>query len=90
MKKFFVIALAFGLTACGAAPEESAAQMAYIQSQMPEGCELKYAGKVTPEGAHYPSQIFYTVCGDVTTITETHNEQTGKTSHSETTVNVIR
>lgn len=90
MKKFFVIALAFGLAACGATPEETAAQMALIQSHMPKGCTLHYAGKVLPEGAHYSSRIFYTVCGDVTTVSETHEVQTGKTTHAENTINVSR
>lgn len=90
MKKFSVIALAFGLAACGAAPEESAAQMAYIQSQMPKGCTLHYAGEVLPEGAHYSSRIFYTVCGGVATISETHEVRTGKTTHSENTITISR
>lgn len=90
MKKFIVIALTLGLAACGATPEEEAADMAVVQSRMPEGCELHYAGAITPANAHYPSRIFYTVCDGVTTVSETHKQQTGKTSHAETTVNVIR
>lgn len=90
MKKFFVITLAFGLAACGAAPEEQAADMAYIQSHMPEGCKIEYAGTVTPVGYHRPSQIFYTVCGDVTTISETHEVHEGKVTYPQTTVTVSR
>ena len=90
MKKFLVIALALSLAACGATPAEEAADMALVQTRMPEGCELHYAGEITPADAHYPSRIFYTVCGDVTTVSETHKQQTGKTSHPETSVTVIR
>ena len=90
MKKFFVIALALGLAACGATPEQEQRDMLYLQARMPQGCELHYAGELTPSGAHYPSRIFYTICNDVTTVSETHKQQTGKTSHGETSVTVIR
>jgi uncharacterized lipoprotein YmbA len=88
MKKFFVIALALGLTACAASPEDQTASMAVAQDQLPEGCELTYLGSVDVAGHHRPSRIFVVKCGNVTTTSETHVVKTGKTTRDQTAVTV--
>lgn len=90
MKKFIVLAMALGLAACGATPEEEKYSIMAAQSSLPEGCQLTYAGSVKVAGEHYESRVFYVKCGDVTTVSENHVVQTGKTSHNETDVTITR
>lgn len=88
MKKFLVLTMALGLAACGATPEEEKYSIMAAQSSLPEGCHLTYAGSVKITGEHYSSRVFMVKCGDVTTVSENHEVQTGKTSHIETDVTV--
>lgn len=88
MKKFIVIALALGLTACAASPEDQTASMAVVKDQLPEGCELSYLGSVEMAGSYHESRIFVVKCGDVITTSETHVVQEGKTSRPQTDVTV--
>jgi hypothetical protein len=90
MKKFVIIGLALALGACAATPEEQASSMEAVQSKLPEGCTLTYAGNAEVAGSRYPSRIFFVKCGDVTTISETHNVTQGKTTYARTDVTVIQ
>jgi hypothetical protein len=79
------------LTACHATPQEHAQDMNAVQARLPENCELHYAGKVRVEGSVHtsPSRIFYAVCGDTTTTSETHDVPSGKATVPLTDVTVV-
>lgn len=88
MKKFFVVALAFALSACNASPEDQMASMEAVRDNLPKGCELFFAGNVQVEGSHFPSRVFVTKCDQVVTTSSTRTVQTGKTSHQQTDVTI--
>lgn len=88
MKNIFAILALATLTACNATPEEQAFDLDRIQKQLPEGCEIHYAGKVRTVDSERESRIFYTKCGEVTTTSESHEEQSGKTSVTTTNATV--
>lgn len=90
MKKFAVIAIAFGLAACSATPQEEAADMAYTQGKLPTGCKLGYAGSVKLSGEYHSSRIFYVNCNGVVAVSETHTVPQGKTSYEQTDVIVSK
>lgn len=88
MKKIFAVLMIAALAACNATPEEQAFDLGRIQKQLPEGCEIHYAGKVRTADSEYQSRIFYTRCGEVTTTSESHEYQSGKTSVTTTNATV--
>lgn len=88
MKKFAILAAFALLAACDATPEEQDYDMRQVQNQLPEGCEIHYAGSVRTEGSRYASKVFYTTCGKVTTTSESHTEPSGKTTRLESSANV--
>ncbi len=92
MKKVLVIfGLVFGLAACDAGPEEQKFDMEKVQSVLPEGCTLHYAGTVRVEGfpTDRPSRVFVTTCGNTVTTSQTNSRQNGKTTVDEDTVSVV-
>lgn len=63
-----------------------------IQNSLPDNCKVSYAGKirVAGESPYDPSRIFYTVCGDVTTTSESHEVQEGKYTRTENNVTITK
>ncbi len=93
MNKIFslcsIMVAATALTACYASSQEQAQDMNAVQARLPENCQLTFAGRVRVEGSVHPSRIFYTVCGDTTTVSETHAVTNGKATINQTDVNII-
>ena len=93
MKKFVVLVSAFALAGCidRATVQEQKADIETIQSTLPSGCTLHYAGEVRVEGyrENRPSRVFVTVCGNTVTTSETHTVQQGKATVDENTVAVF-
>lgn len=93
MKKFVVLVSMFALTGCieRATVQEQEADIKTIQSTLPSGCTLHYAGEVRVEGyrEERPSRIFFTVCGNTVTTSETHSVQQGKTTIDQNNVTVV-
>lgn len=90
MKKFAIVAVFALLAACGATPEEQEHDIRQVQEALPDNCELHYAGEVRTEGSEHASRIFYTTCGDVTTTSENHTRQSGKTTVLDTDVTIAK
>jgi len=89
MKRFIMVAAAaLALTACDATPEQQQADMLLAQQNLPERCKLSYVGPIRTAGEEYPSQVFYTICDDVVTTSETHTVQSGKSTSSRSSVTV--
>lgn len=88
MKKFAILALVSLVAACSATQEEQEFDMRKVQSKLPDGCELHYAGSVRTKGSKYSSKVFYTTCGAATTTTENHTQRSGKVTYQESSVNV--
>lgn len=88
--KFLIpLGMLVALSACdGATKEQQDSSMSYTQSQLPEGCNLHFAGKVILEGEYYKSRIFYVKCNDTTTVSKSHEVRQGKNTHTETDVTV--
>jgi len=93
MKKFVVLVSAFALAGCidRANIQDQEADIETIQSSLPDGCTLRYAGEVRVEGYREsrPSRVFVTVCGNTVTTSETHTVQQGKATVDENTVTVV-
>lgn len=93
MKKFIVLVSMFALAGCidRATVQEQETDIETIQSSLPEGCTLRYAGEVRVEGyrANRPSRVFVTVCGNTVTTSETHTVQQGKATVDENTIAVV-
>ena len=83
----------FALTGCGlrADSQDQAADITRVQSALPAGCTLHYAGEVRVEGwrESRPSRIFFTVCGDTVTTSETHSVTEGKTTVDQNDITVV-
>lgn len=88
MKKFAVITLALILGACTPSQEDQAASMDAVQYNLPDGCELTYAGNVEVAGSSRSSRIFVVKCGNVVTTSETRVVRAGKGTHPRTGVTV--
>jgi hypothetical protein len=92
MKKISVCLFALALTACNATPQDQDFDMRMAQSNLPEGCNLHYAGdvRVANHSEDHPSRIFFVNCKDTVTTSETHSVQQGKTTVDQNNVTVIR
>ena len=96
MNKFVLLPFAIlALTGCGipkadAQNQDQAQDMAKVQASLPSGCKLHYAGSVRVEGFREirPSRVFFTVCGDVTTTSQTNTVTQGKTTFDQNDVAV--
>jgi len=94
MKKFVVVSL-FSLALVGcierADIQEQEADMTKVRDSLPAGCSLHYAGKVRVEGTieNRPSRIFFTVCGNTVTTSQTHSVTQGKTTVDQNDVTVV-
>jgi hypothetical protein len=94
MKKIAIVLVSmFALTGCieRADNQDQTADMMKVQGSLPEGCTLHYAGRVRVEGTieKHPSRIFFTVCGNAVTTSETHSVQQGKTTVDQNDVSVV-
>lgn len=93
MKKVLVLASALALAGCidRASIQDQEADIARVQSSLPNGCTLHYAGEVRVEGYrdNRPSRIFFTVCGDTVTTSETLSVPSGKTTVDQNNVSVV-
>lgn len=93
MKKIAIVLSMFALTGCieRADNQDQAADMMKVQSSLPAGCTLHYAGEVRVEGfrENRPSRVFFTVCGNAVTTSETHSVQQGKTTVDQNDVSVV-
>jgi hypothetical protein len=93
MKKIAIVLSMFALTGCieRADIQEQEADMTKIQNSLPEGCSLHFAGRVRVEGSieNRPSRIFFTVCGNTVTTSETHSVTQGKTTVDQNDVTVV-
>ena len=91
MFKYAMIVVAgLSLAACDATIDDQRSDIQHVETQLPKGCELSYLGRVRTEGDNHSSRVFLTKCDDrlVTTTSETHERQSGKTLITETTVGV--
>jgi len=85
--KYGIVALAaLALAGCGASPEEQSESLDRVQSKLPDGCTVGYAGDVSVAGSTRESRVFYVVCGKTVTVSETHTEQEGKNNFEQTDV----
>ena len=94
MKKVAVVLVSMlALTGCidRATVQEQEADIAAIQASLPDGCVLRYAGEVRVDGfrENRPSRVFFTVCGDTVTTSETHSVQQGKTTVDQNDITVV-
>jgi hypothetical protein len=94
MKKIALVLVSmFALTGCQARTDsqEQAADIARVQSALPAGCTLHYAGEVRVDGYREanPSRVFFTVCGDTVTTSETHSVQQGKATVNRNDITIV-
>jgi hypothetical protein len=92
MKKIAIVLVSmFALTACSANRQDQSADMMKVQGSLPAGCTLHYAGEVRVEGFREsrPSRIFFTVCGNTVTTSETHSVRQGNTTVDQNDVTVV-
>ena len=91
MKKLVFLIPIFALAACDATPQDQDFDMRQVQATLPQGCSLHYAGDVRVQGhsSDRPSRIFFTVCSDTVTTSETHSVQQGKTTVDQNSVVVV-
>lgn len=83
MKKIAIILVSmFALTGCveTTSVQEQEADLARVQSSLPAGCTLHYAGEVRVEGynQYQSSRVFFTICGNAVTTSDTRTVQEGK------------
>lgn len=92
MKKISICLIPLLLAACDATPQDQDYDMRMVQSSLPEGCTLRYAGevRVAERSSERPSRIFYVDCKETITTSETHSVPQGKTSVDQNNVTVIR
>lgn len=94
MKKVAIVLVSmFALTGCveRTDSQEQAADIAQVQSALPAGCTLHYAGEVRVEGYREsrPSRIFFTVCGNIVTTSETHTVPEGKYTSEQNDITIV-
>lgn len=93
MKKFVVLISAFALAGCieRASQQDQENDIKAVQATLPQGCTLRYAGEVRVEGwrENRPSRIFYTVCNDTVTTSQTNSVTQGKTTVDQNDVTVV-
>jgi hypothetical protein len=94
MKKIAIVLVSMiALTGCiqRADSQDQTEDMMNVQGSLPEGCSLHYAGAVRVEGfrENRPSRVFFTVCGDTVTTSETHSVQQGKTTVDQNDITVV-
>lgn len=91
MKKIVFLAPVFALAACDATLQDQNFDMQQVQSSLPEGCTLHYAGdvRVAEHRSGRPSRIFYVDCKGSVTTSETHAVSSGKTTVEQNSVVVV-
>lgn len=91
MKKLVLLAPVLALAACNATPQDQDFDMRLVQSNLPEGCTLRYAGdvRVAEHDAQRPSRIFFVDCKGSVTTSETHTVQEGKNTSTQSNVTVV-
>ena len=94
MKKIAIVLISmFALTGCveRTDSQEQTADITRVQSALPAGCSLHYAGEVRVEGyrEENPSRVFFTVCGDTVTTSETHSVQQGKATVNKSDITIV-
>lgn len=91
MKKIVFLIPVLALAACDATPQDQDFDMRQVQTSLPEGCILHYAGdvRVAEHSSKRPSRIFYVDCKDAVTTSETHAVSQGKTTVDQNNVTVL-
>jgi hypothetical protein len=94
MKKIAIVLVSmFALTGCieRADSQDQETDMMKVQTSLPAGCSLHYAGEVRVEGFHElrPSRVFFTICGNTVTTSETHSVNQGKTTVDQNDITVV-
>ena len=91
MKKIVFLVPVLALAACTATPQDQDQDLRLVQSTLPAGCMVHYAGEVRVAGhsEDRPSRIFYVECKDTVTTSETHAVSQGKTTVDQNNVTVV-
>lgn len=93
MKKIAIVFVSmFALTGCHSAErQDQETDMMKVQTSLPAGCSLHYAGEVRVEGFREsrPSRVFFTICGDAVTTSETHTVPDGKNTAEQNDITVV-
>jgi hypothetical protein len=92
MKKIAIVLVStIALTGCSADSQDQETDMMKVQTSLPAGCSLHYAGEVRVEGFREsrPSRVFFTICGNAVTTSETHTVPNGKHTAEQNDITVV-